>query len=90
MKAEQLKIMKEKAENSRGRVKDELTQAYKSYADYAFTDKQTHHSRCKNAEDQLHTVNKEKLLQRWTFDRSIQKYISEMVYQTMHCYNKKS
>ena len=29
--------MKEKAENSRGRGKDELTKAYKSYADYAFT-----------------------------------------------------
>ena len=25
----------------------------------------------------------------WTFDRSNQKYSSEMVYQTMHCYNKK-
>ena len=34
----QLKFMKEKAENSRGRGKDELTQAYKSYADYAFKD----------------------------------------------------
>ena len=32
----QLKIIKDKAENSRGRGKDELTQAYKSYADYAF------------------------------------------------------
>ena len=31
--------MKEKAENSRGRGKDELTQAYKSYADYAFPEK---------------------------------------------------
>ena len=35
----QLKFMKEKAENSRGRGKDESTQAYKSYADYAFTEK---------------------------------------------------
>ena len=35
----QLKIMKEKANNSRGRGKDELTQAYKSYADYAFREK---------------------------------------------------
>ena len=25
----------------------------------------------------------------WTFDRSSQKYISEMVYQTMHCENQK-
>ena len=32
----QLKIMKEKAENSHGRGKDGLTQACKSYADYAF------------------------------------------------------
>ena len=31
----QLKIMKDKADNSRGRRKDELTQTYKSYADYA-------------------------------------------------------
>ena len=34
-----LKIMKNKADNSRGRGKDELTQDYESYADYAFTDK---------------------------------------------------
>ena len=45
----QLKIMKDKAENSRGREKVELTQAYKSYADYAFPKKQTRHPRCKNA-----------------------------------------
>ena len=32
----QLKCTKEKSENSRGRGKYELTQAYKSYADYAF------------------------------------------------------
>ena len=43
--------MKEKAENSRGRGQDELTQAYKSYADYAFPEKQTRHPRCKNAAD---------------------------------------
>ena len=48
-----LKIMKDKAENSRGRVKDELTQAYKSYADYAFPEKQTRHSRCENAADSI-------------------------------------
>ena len=35
----QLKTMKEKAENSHGKGKDELTQDYKSYADYAFTEK---------------------------------------------------
>ena len=43
--------MKDKAENSRGRGKDELTQAYKSYADHAFPDKQTRHPSCKNAAD---------------------------------------
>ena len=31
--------MKDKADNSRGREKYELTQAYKSYADYAFPEK---------------------------------------------------
>ena len=52
-----LKIMKDKAENSRGRVKDELTQAYKSYADCAFPEKQNCHPHCKNAADsvQLYT-----------------------------------
>ena len=43
--------MKEKAEKSRGRGKDELTQAYKSYAEHAFTEKQTRHPRCENAAD---------------------------------------
>ena len=45
------KIMKNKAENSCGRGKDELTQAYKSYTGYAFPEKQTCHPRCKNAAD---------------------------------------
>ena len=45
--------MKEKAENSRGRGKYELTQAYKSYADYAFPDKQTRHPRCENTADSV-------------------------------------
>ena len=45
----QLKTMKDKSENSRGRGKDELTQAYKSYADYEFPEKQTRHPRCENA-----------------------------------------
>ena len=49
----QLKTMKDKAENSRGRVKYELTQPYKSYADYAFPEKQTRHPRCKNAADSV-------------------------------------
>ena len=49
----QLKIMKEKSENSRGRGKDELTQAYKSYADYSFPEKKTRHPHCKNAADSV-------------------------------------
>ena len=32
----QLKIMKDKVDHSHGRERDELTQAYKSHADYAF------------------------------------------------------
>ena len=35
----QLKIMKDKVENSHGREKGELNQAYKSYDDYAFPNK---------------------------------------------------
>ena len=41
----QLKTMKYKAENSRGRKKDELTQAYKSYDDHNFTNNETCHPR---------------------------------------------
>ena len=49
----QLKIMKDKAENAHGKGKNELTQAYKSYADYAFPEKQTCHPRFKNAADSV-------------------------------------
>ena len=49
MATEKLKIMKDKADNSRGRGKDELNQAYKSYADYTFPEKQIRHPHCKNA-----------------------------------------
>ena len=38
MAAETIKIMKEKADNSRGKIKDKLTEAYKSDANYAFPD----------------------------------------------------
>ena len=41
----QLKIIKYKANNSRGRGKDESTQAYKSYADHAFPEKENRHPR---------------------------------------------
>ena len=44
----QLKIMKDKADNSRRREKYELTQSYKSYADYAFPNDETRHPRLKN------------------------------------------
>ena len=33
------------------RGKDDLTQAYKSYADYAFPDKEIRHPRCENTAD---------------------------------------
>ena len=48
-----LKIMKDKAYNSLGRGKHELTQAYKSYAYYAFPNNETCCPRCKNAEDSV-------------------------------------
>ena len=50
-KRKQLKIMKDKSYNSRGRGKDELTQYYQSYADYAFPNDETLHPRCKNVAD---------------------------------------
>ena len=43
------KIMTDKSNNSRGREKDELTQAYKSYADYKFPNNETCHPRFRNA-----------------------------------------
>ena len=49
----QLKIMKDKAENSCGRKKGELTQAYKSYADYDFPNYETIHPRFENAADSV-------------------------------------
>ena len=43
--------MKDKADNSCGSKKDKLNQTYKSYADYAFTNNETCHPRCKNGAD---------------------------------------
>ena len=43
MAAEKIKIMKDNSHHSRGRENDGLTQAYKSYADYAFPKNETHH-----------------------------------------------
>ena len=76
----QLKIMKEKADNSRRRGKDELTQAYKSYADYAFIEKQNCHPRCENAadfflctpmNDECKYPNWKCVLRKYTFCRAI-------------------
>ena len=50
---QEFKIMKDKADNSRGREKDYLTQAYKSYAEYVFPNDETCHPRCKNAKEFL-------------------------------------
>ena len=41
--------MKDKADNSRGRKKEKLTQSYKSYADHTFPNDETCHPSCKNA-----------------------------------------
>ena len=43
--------MKDKAYNSSGRGKDELTQAKKSYADYEFPERETRQPCCENAYD---------------------------------------
>ena len=43
--------MKDKADNSRGRGGNVLTQSYKSYADYAFPNDKNRHSRYVNAAD---------------------------------------
>ena len=45
--------MKHKADNSHGRKRDEWTQSYKSYADYAFPNDETRHPRCENAADSV-------------------------------------
>ena len=38
---------------------------------------------------QVHIVKKG-FYKAWTFDNSVPQYSDEMVYQTMHCFNKKS
>ena len=76
----QLNIMKYKAENTRERGKYELTQTYKSYADYAFPEKETCHPSCKIAVDSVLCTptnheckfsNWECVLRKGTFCRSI-------------------
>ena len=43
--------MKDKEDNSRERKKYELTQAYKSYAEYEFQNNESNHPCCKTAAD---------------------------------------
>ena len=45
--------MKYKGDNSPGMEKDELTQSYKSYSEYAFSNDETCHSRCEHAADSV-------------------------------------
>ena len=45
--------MKDKVDNSCGRGKDELNQAYKSLPDYAFQNYETRHPRSKNISDYI-------------------------------------
>ena len=40
-------------DNSRGKKKDEFTEAYKSYADYTFPKNETRHPHCGNAADSV-------------------------------------
>ena len=61
--------MKDKADNSLGRKKDELNQAYKSYAKYAFPNDETSHPPSKNAADSVlcTPTNDECHLPNWKF-----------------------
>ena len=53
MEEETIKIHERESREFTWRGKDELTQAYKSYADYAFPEKQTRHPHCENAADSV-------------------------------------
>ena len=65
----QLKIMTDKADNSHWRGKYELTQAYKSYANYAFPNNKTCHPHCKNSANSVlcTPTNYECHWQNWKF-----------------------
>ena len=49
----QLKIVEDKEDNSQAKGKDQLTQAYKSYANYASPNDETCHPCCENAADSV-------------------------------------
>ena len=53
MAAKKLKKIKDKADHSRGKEKDELNQVYKSYSDYFFPNDETRPPRCENAADSV-------------------------------------
>ena len=53
MEAETIKNHERESREFTWRVKYELTQAYKSYADYEFTEKQARHPHCENAADSI-------------------------------------
>ena len=61
--------MEYKADNSRGRKKDGLTQAYKSYADYVFPNNETRHLHCENVADSVlcKPTNDECQLPNWKY-----------------------
>ena len=61
--------MKDKADNLRGRGENELTQAYKYYADYDFPNDETCHPRCENVADSVlcTPTNDECQLNNWTY-----------------------
>ena len=69
MAAQTIKITKDKADNSLGRKKDELTQSDKSYAQYAFPNYETRHTQCKNAADYVRCTptNDECQFPNWNF-----------------------
>ena len=64
----QSKITKDKADNSCGRKKFKLTQAYKSYADYSFQNNENCHPRCENSADYVFCppTNNECQLPNWS------------------------
>ena len=80
LRRKQLKITKDKTDNSNGRKTGELTQAYKSYADYAFSNDETCYPRCENADDfvlcsmtndEFHFTNRKCVLRKCTDCTSI-------------------
>ena len=53
MEAETIKNHEIESREFTWKRKSELTQSYKSYADYAFPEKKNHHPRCENTADSV-------------------------------------